>query len=156
MIIDSHCHLDYEPIFSNLEVIINRAKDSNVKYMLTISLGLSVHLFITLPIIIILFLHLSSTRPWRPTPTGRRGSSSSWFVHLRPYESIKYLSPSIELLNTVCKSMQWPRLSSLRALGCRYGHISIGNSNNAATTRPCLTGGSARASEASRGEGLVG
>ena len=37
MIIDSHCHLDYEPMFSNLESVIKRAKDSNVEYMLTIS-----------------------------------------------------------------------------------------------------------------------
>tara|TARA_A100001011_G_scaffold400670_1_gene517427 strand:+ start:6024 stop:6800 length:777 start_codon:yes stop_codon:yes gene_type:complete len=37
MIIDSHCHLDYEPMFSNLENVINKAKESNVKFMLTIS-----------------------------------------------------------------------------------------------------------------------
>ena len=37
MIIDSHCHLDYEPMFSNLEEVIKRAKESNVKFMLTIS-----------------------------------------------------------------------------------------------------------------------
>ena len=37
MIIDSHCHLDYEPIYSNLDSIIDRAKDSDVRYMLTIS-----------------------------------------------------------------------------------------------------------------------
>tara|TARA_B100000029_G_scaffold319954_1_gene312325 strand:- start:571 stop:1659 length:1089 start_codon:yes stop_codon:yes gene_type:complete len=39
---------------SGLDIFINLAK-----YMLTISLGLSVHLFITLPIIIILFLHIN-------------------------------------------------------------------------------------------------
>ena len=37
MIIDSHCHLDYEPMFSNLKDVISRAKDSNVKFILTIS-----------------------------------------------------------------------------------------------------------------------
>jgi len=37
MIIDSHCHLDYEPMFSNLDNVIKRAKDSEVKFMLTIS-----------------------------------------------------------------------------------------------------------------------
>ena len=36
-IIDSHCHLDYEPMYSNLDDVIKRANDSNVKYMLTIS-----------------------------------------------------------------------------------------------------------------------
>ena len=39
MIIDSHCHLDYEPMFSDLENVIKRAKNSNVKFMLTISVA---------------------------------------------------------------------------------------------------------------------
>ena len=39
MIIDSHCHLDYEPMFSNLEAVLKRAKNSNVKFMLTISVS---------------------------------------------------------------------------------------------------------------------
>ena len=37
MIIDSHCHLDYEPMFSNLDKVIKNATDSKVKLMLTIS-----------------------------------------------------------------------------------------------------------------------
>tara|TARA_B100002052_G_C15746687_1_gene535817 strand:- start:115 stop:891 length:777 start_codon:yes stop_codon:yes gene_type:complete len=37
MIIDSHCHLDYEPLFNNLDNIIKRANDNGVKYFLTIS-----------------------------------------------------------------------------------------------------------------------
>ena len=37
MIIDSHCHLDYEPMFSNLNEVIDRAKKIGVKFMLTIS-----------------------------------------------------------------------------------------------------------------------
>ena len=37
MIIDSHCHLDYEPMFSNLDSVIKRAEESNVKIILTIS-----------------------------------------------------------------------------------------------------------------------
>ena len=37
MIIDSHCHLDYEPMFSNLKEVIERAKKIGVKFMLTIS-----------------------------------------------------------------------------------------------------------------------
>tara|TARA_B100000886_G_scaffold328769_1_gene277474 strand:+ start:519 stop:1295 length:777 start_codon:yes stop_codon:yes gene_type:complete len=36
MIIDSHCHLDYEPIFSNLDDIINRAGKNGVNLMLSI------------------------------------------------------------------------------------------------------------------------
>ena len=39
MIIDSHCHLDYEPMFSNLDNVIKRADQSNVKIMLTISVA---------------------------------------------------------------------------------------------------------------------
>jgi len=37
MIIDSHCHLEYEPIISNLKEVIKRAVDNNVKYFLSIS-----------------------------------------------------------------------------------------------------------------------
>jgi len=36
MIIDSHCHLDYEPIFSNLNQVVKKAFDNNVKYLLSI------------------------------------------------------------------------------------------------------------------------
>ena len=37
MIIDSHCHLEYEPMSSNLQEVINRAAENNVKYLLSIS-----------------------------------------------------------------------------------------------------------------------
>ena len=37
MIIDSHCHLEYEPMCSNLKEVINRAVENNVKYLLSIS-----------------------------------------------------------------------------------------------------------------------
>ncbi len=37
MIIDSHCHLDYEPLSKDLENVISRAEDVGVKYFLTIS-----------------------------------------------------------------------------------------------------------------------
>ena len=36
MIIDSHCHLDFPSIYNNLDAVINRAKKSNVNYLLTI------------------------------------------------------------------------------------------------------------------------
>ena len=36
MIIDSHCHLDYEPLFNNITNVIKRADESGVKYFLTI------------------------------------------------------------------------------------------------------------------------
>ncbi len=36
MIIDSHCHLDYEPLFKNINNVIKRADESGVKYLLTI------------------------------------------------------------------------------------------------------------------------
>tara|TARA_B100000131_G_scaffold195615_1_gene188115 strand:+ start:266 stop:1024 length:759 start_codon:yes stop_codon:yes gene_type:complete len=35
--IDSHCHLDHEPLFSNLNEIINRSKEHGLKKLLTIS-----------------------------------------------------------------------------------------------------------------------
>ena len=34
--IDSHCHLDHEPIFSNLKEIIERSKNEGIKKLLTI------------------------------------------------------------------------------------------------------------------------
>ena len=37
MLIDSHCHLDYEPIYSSIDEVIDRAIKSSVKFMLTIS-----------------------------------------------------------------------------------------------------------------------
>ena len=34
--IDSHCHLDHEPLFADLDNVINRAKSIGVKKFLTI------------------------------------------------------------------------------------------------------------------------
>ena len=35
--IDSHCHLDHEPLFENLDKIIKRSKDAGLQKLLTIS-----------------------------------------------------------------------------------------------------------------------
>ena len=37
MIIDSHCHLNYDPLINSIPEIIKRAEDNGIKYMLTIS-----------------------------------------------------------------------------------------------------------------------
>jgi len=37
MIIDSHCHLEHEPMISNLEGVVDRATSNNIKYLLSIS-----------------------------------------------------------------------------------------------------------------------
>jgi len=37
MIIDSHCHLEYEPMGSNLNEVVKRALKNNVKFLLSIS-----------------------------------------------------------------------------------------------------------------------
>ena len=37
MIIDSHCHLNYEPMFGNLNSVIDKAKKVGIDYLLTIS-----------------------------------------------------------------------------------------------------------------------
>ena len=37
MIIDSHCHLTYEPMFSSLDETIKKANNEGIKYLLTIS-----------------------------------------------------------------------------------------------------------------------
>ena len=36
MIADSHCHLDYDILYNELEAVINRASRNNVKLLLTI------------------------------------------------------------------------------------------------------------------------
>ena len=38
--IDSHCHLDHEPLFSDLQNVIQRSKDVGIKKLLTISTSL--------------------------------------------------------------------------------------------------------------------
>tara|TARA_B100000029_G_scaffold514392_1_gene617029 strand:- start:1313 stop:2089 length:777 start_codon:yes stop_codon:yes gene_type:complete len=40
MIIDSHCHLDYPKIYNQLDDVIERASNKNVKYLLTICTNL--------------------------------------------------------------------------------------------------------------------
>ena len=37
MIIDSHCHLDYSRLYNQLDDVLKRARDNEVKYFLTIS-----------------------------------------------------------------------------------------------------------------------
>ena len=39
--IDSHCHLDYPPLYENLDKVIDRAKTEGIKYLLTISTTLN-------------------------------------------------------------------------------------------------------------------
>ena len=39
--IDSHCHLDYEPLLSNLDKVIQRSKDIGIKKILTICTSLN-------------------------------------------------------------------------------------------------------------------
>ena len=39
MIIDSHCHLTYEPMSNSLSETIDRARQDGVKYILTILWG---------------------------------------------------------------------------------------------------------------------
>ena len=38
--IDSHCHLDHEPLLDNLEAVIQRSKDVGITKLLTISTSL--------------------------------------------------------------------------------------------------------------------
>ena len=38
--IDSHCHLDHEPLFSNINEVIQRSKKAGIKKILTISTNL--------------------------------------------------------------------------------------------------------------------
>ena len=40
MIIDSHCHLDYEPLITNINQILLNAKKNNITQLLTIGTSL--------------------------------------------------------------------------------------------------------------------
>ena len=40
MIIDSHCHLDYEPLVNNINEVLLNAKKNNIKNLLTIGTSL--------------------------------------------------------------------------------------------------------------------
>ena len=37
MLVDTHCHLDYEPLYNNLDQVVERAKLQDVLYLLSIS-----------------------------------------------------------------------------------------------------------------------
>ena len=40
MIVDSHCHLDFEPLLSNINEVLKNAKKNNIKSILTIGTSL--------------------------------------------------------------------------------------------------------------------
>jgi len=40
MIIDSHCHLDYEPLINNIDQVLLNAKKNNITNLLTIGTSL--------------------------------------------------------------------------------------------------------------------
>ncbi len=40
MIIDSHCHLDYEPLINDIKQVLLNAKNNNISHLLTIGTGL--------------------------------------------------------------------------------------------------------------------
>ena len=40
MIIDSHCHLDYEPLINDINKVLLNAKNNNISHLLTIGTGL--------------------------------------------------------------------------------------------------------------------
>ena len=46
--IDSHCHLDHEPLYSDLKNVIKRSKDIGIKKLLTISTSVESFLRVSL------------------------------------------------------------------------------------------------------------
>ena len=40
MIIDSHCHLDYDPLVNNIDQVLLNAKNNNISKLLTIGTSL--------------------------------------------------------------------------------------------------------------------
>ena len=71
--IDSHCHLDHEPLLSNLDEVIKRSKEVGIKKILTICT--SVSSFVKIKEIvkkdkIILFIYLFNTLSVFVEPNG--------------------------------------------------------------------------------------
>ena len=86
--IDSHCHLDHEPLLSNLNEVIKRSKDVGIKKLLTIST--SVESFLRIKEIIKKDEIIYGTIGIHPHETERNSISSEQFV--------KYFNEKIKII----------------------------------------------------------
>jgi TatD DNase family protein len=101
--VDSHCHLDYEPMVSDIKATISRAKEAGIGAFLTICTDLSKMTLLK---------------------TIAEGHSSVFAtVGVHPHEAEKTLSPQ-ELLDTLRREAQHPKVVGFGETGLDYyyGH----------------------------------
>ena len=85
--IDSHCHLDHEPLFSNLSDVIKRSKEIGLKKILTISTSLES--FKNIKKIIDIDEMIYGTIGLHPHETSNNTMNTDYIVeHARKYEKI--------------------------------------------------------------------
>ena len=85
--IDSHCHLDHEPLFSNLSDVIKRSKEIGLKKILTISTSLES--FENIKKIIDIDEMIYGTIGLHPHETSNNTMNTDYIVeHARKYEKI--------------------------------------------------------------------
>ena len=85
--IDSHCHLDHEPLFSNINDVIKRSKEIGLKKILTISTNLES--FENIKKIIDIDEMIYGTIGLHPHETSNNTMNTDYIVeHARKYEKI--------------------------------------------------------------------
>ena len=85
--IDSHCHLDHEPLFSNISDVIKRSKEIGLKKILTISTSLKS--FENIKKIIDIDEMIYGTIGLHPHETSNNAMNTDYIVeHARKYEKI--------------------------------------------------------------------
>ena len=85
--IDSHCHLDHEPLFSNISEVIKRSKEIGLKKILTISTSLES--FENIKKIIDIDEMIYGTIGLHPHETSNNTMNTDYIVeHARKYEKI--------------------------------------------------------------------
>ena len=85
--IDSHCHLDHEPLFSNISEVIKRSKEIGLKKILTISTSLES--FENIKKIIDIDEMIYGTIGLHPHETSNNAMNTDYIVeHARKYEKI--------------------------------------------------------------------
>ena len=85
--IDSHCHLDHEPLFSNINDVIKRSKEIGLKKILTISTSLKS--FENIKKIIDIDEMIYGTIGLHPHETSNNTMNTDYIVeHARKYEKI--------------------------------------------------------------------
>ena len=85
--IDSHCHLDHEPLFSNISDVIKRSKEIGIKKVLTISTSLES--FENIKKIIDIDEMIYGTIGLHPHETSNNTMNTDYIVeHARKYEKI--------------------------------------------------------------------